>query len=171
MATRSKRPTLSKNGEIVLFVVIAAAFATAALFITRDLFLRGHAISCDDGKRYTIDQREFTTHYSAYSVELEASIQNKGKVSAKFNPVQLQQLSESLQGANEFRKGVIAGYNGCAITKAQYAQYSTRFQTLDSLAREINQLAGRSSSSEQEKVKLDSLVNQYALMAGKLTSE
>lgn len=142
------------------------------LLLGRDMFLRRHSsFDCDDGARRTIDIRDFTTQYSAYSLELEASVQDKIKISTKLTPVQQQQLSEALQSANEFRKFVVAGYNSCAVTKAQYSQYGARFQTLDNLGREINQLTAKPSLSEEETKNMASLVSQYAELARKLGSQ
>lgn len=112
--------------------------------------------------------RDFATKYSAYSIELEASVADKAKASAKFTPMQLQQISESLQSANEFRKYVVAGYNACAISKAQYAQYEPRFLTLDALARQINVFLSQPALEEFERAQLNSLVNQYVELCSKL---
>jgi len=136
------------------------------IVVGRDMFFgRQHEFNCEDGPRRTIDIREFSTHYSAYSLELEATVQDKAKVGTKVAPVQLQQLSEALQNSQEFRKFVVAGYNSCAIKKAQYGEYGTRFQALDSLAREINQMAGRPSLSPDESKILATLIAQYAELA------
>jgi hypothetical protein len=163
-----KKVALGTHGKIPFIVLIAAVVVVVVLLIARDFLLRGHTISCDDGMRRAIDQREFTTDTWAYSVELEASVTNKGKASAKLSPVQLQQLSASVQSANEFRKGVVAGYNGCAITKEQYAQYLTKSHALDSLAREINELVSKPSLSQDESTKLGDLLRRYGELIASL---
>jgi hypothetical protein len=126
------------------------------------MYLRRHAtVECGDGPRGTIDIRDFATQYSAYSVELEASIWGTGKISAKLTPLQLQELSEATQNARDFRKYVVAGYNSCAITKVQYGLYGAKFQALDVLAREINELVSKPSISEAETQKITDLIKQY----------
>jgi len=115
--------------------------------------------------------REFATQYSAYSLELEASLSDKAKVSAKINPVQLQQLSEAMQVTREFRKYVVSGFNSCAITKDQYGQIGKRFQALDSLAGEINTLAGKSELTQAESTKLSDLIGEYGDLAHKLGTD
>jgi hypothetical protein len=104
-------------------------------------------------------------------MELEADIANKAKFSGKVSPIQMQQVSESVRSANEFRKYVVAGYNSCAITNAQYALYGARFQALDSLSRQINELVAKSELSSGEKAQISNLIRQYGELAGKLGTE
>ena len=118
-----------------------------------------------------IDARDFATHYSGYLLELEADIEGKGKISAKFTPVQLQQLSEATQNANEFRKYVVEGYNSCAITKADYGRFGAKSQALDGLAREITDLAEQRSVSAAQRTRLDTLIRQYGDLARKLSTD
>jgi len=163
---------VNKNVKVVSIAAIAALIVVIAIFVGRDLFLRRHnCFDCGDGQRCTIDTRDFTTKYFAYSVELEASFADKAKLSTKLNPVQLQQLSEAMQSARDFRQYVVAGYNSCAVNKAQYSQYGVRFQALDNLAREINELTGKSSLSQDEAARLATLITQYGDLAHKLGTD
>jgi hypothetical protein len=162
---------VTKNAKAVSLAAIAAVFLVVLIVIGRDVLLRRGTVDCGDGPRPTIDIRDFTTQYSAYSVELEASVADKGKISTKLNPTQLQQISEAMQSAREFRKYVVAGYNSCAVTKAQYGQYGARFQALDGLAREINELTGKPSLRQEETTKLAGLISQYGDLARKLSTE
>lgn len=140
--------------------------------IGRDVYLkRQETLDCGDGPRRRIDIRDFTTQYTAYSVELEASVGDKAKISTKLTPQQLQQLSEALQNAREFRLYVVAGYDSCAIDKTQYGQLGSRFQTIDNLAREIDALTAEPSLAEEEKTKLAALIGQYGELVGKLGKE
>jgi hypothetical protein len=163
---------VNKNAKVVSITAIVALILIIAIFVGRDLFLRRQkCFDCGDGKRCMIDARDFTTKYFAYSLELEASLGNKAKLSTKLNPVQLQQLSEAMQSARDFRQYVVAGYNSCAVSKAQYGQYGARFQALDSLAREINGLTGKSSLSQDESARLASLISQYGELVHKLGTD
>ena len=163
---------MTKNAKTISLAAIAAVMVIVVIVVGRDMFVgRQHEFNCEDGPRRAIDIRDFATRYSAYSLELEAAVKDNAKVSTKVAPVQLQQLSEALQNSQEFRKYVVAGYNSCAITKIQYGQYGTRFQALDGLAREINQLAGSSSLSPEGSKTLVSLITQYADLARKASSD
>jgi len=163
---------VTKNTKVISLAAIAAALIIVVLVMSRDMFLRRpQEFQCEDGPRRTIDMRDFATRYSGYSVELEANVQDKARVSTKVAPVQLQQLTEALQNTQEFRKFVVAGYNSCGITKAQYSEYGARFQALDALAREINQLTASPSLSAEQSKNLTTLIAQFAELAQKAGTE
>jgi hypothetical protein len=163
---------VNKNAKIVSIAAILGLIVIFAVFVGRDLFLRRqNCFDCGDGKRCAIDIRDFTSKYSTYSVELEASVADKAKISAKLNPAKIQQLSEATQSVRDFRQYVVAGYNSCAVTKAQYSQFGTRFQALDNLAREINALTGKSSLSAEESARVATLISQYGDLAHKLGTD
>ena len=163
---------MTKNTKVISLAAIAAALIIVVLVMSRDMFLRRpQEFQCEDGPRRTIDMRDFATRYSGYSVELEANVQDKARVSTKVAPVQLQQLTEALQNTQEFRKFVVAGYNSCGITKAQYSEYGARFQALDALAREINQLTASPSLSAEQSKNLTTLIAQFAELAQKAGTE
>jgi hypothetical protein len=163
---------VTKNTKTISLAAIAAALVIFVIVVSRDMILqRPHEFECGDGPRRTIDIRDFRTKYSGYSVELAANVQDKAKVSTKVAPVQLQQLTEALQNAQEFRKFVVAGYDSCGITKTQYSEYGARFQALDALAREVNQLTGSSSFSAEQSKNLATLIVQFAELARKAGAE
>ena len=163
---------MTKKAKTVSLVVIVAGIVLVVFgWFARDLLLRRHgAFDCGDGPRRTIDMRDFATEYSAYSLELEASIADKVKISTKLTPVQLQQLSEAIESANEFRKFVVAGYNSCAITKVQYTQDGERFQAMDGVARQVNGLLLKPSLSPQEASSLAGLIDEYGKLAAQTNS-
>jgi hypothetical protein len=133
------------------------------LYIGWDLWSRHpRCFDCGDGRRCTIDARQFTTQYLAYSVQLEASIKDDSKISLKLDPVQQEKLSEAMQSANEFRKYVVSGFNSCGVTRIQYGELGTKFQALDSLAREINELAVLPARSVEESARLSDLISKYS---------
>ncbi len=158
--------TMNKNALIAAKMGIAAVLLIAVVWLVKDYSeKRGDTQDCGNGDiRHTIDLRDFTTSYSAYSVEFEASVVKQGKIAAKLEPKQLQQLSEAMQQSREFRQYVVSGYNGCAITKAQYADFGIRFQALDSVARQIDNLAGR------EPEQIANLVREYVRLSHSLGS-
>ena len=160
---------MTKNTKTVVLTSIVAAILIIVTFVMRDLWLNPKTITCSDGPRRTIDTRDFNTKYWAYSVQFEASVADKAKFSGKLEPVQLQQLSEAMQSANEFRKLVVHGYNACAISGARYDQVGARFQTLDSLSREMDTLAKKSNLTPAEQSQLGNLTKQYIETSRKLS--
>jgi hypothetical protein len=133
-----------------------------ALWLGYDMLrARGQGVECPDGVRRTIDVRDFATQYVGYGVTFEATLKDKLKFTGKVDPQLLQRLSEAVQQSNEFRKYVVHGYNACAVSRAQYAQYGARFQALSDLGRQIDTLAGQSQLSSADEQRLTALVNQY----------
>ena len=168
---KNANSTKSKSARLAV-TVVAGIVVLATLLVVWDLWNRHQrCFDCGDGQRCTIDVRQFATQYSAYSLQLEAGLNDKAKVSIKLDPVQQEKLSEAMQSANEFRKYVVAGFNSCAITKAQYAQFGARFQALDSLAREINGLAAQPSRSAGDSTRLTTLISEYSDLAHKLGTD
>ena len=164
---------MTKNARTVWVVAVIAVFLIVAGVIVFDfaarIWQREHY--CDDGPRLIVDIRDFTTKYSAYSLDFEATVADKLKLQGKVVPVQLQQLSDSLQSANEFRKYLVAGYNGCAITKAQYAAYGAVFQEIDSVSRQITSLTSKPALSQDEKNQVQTLVSRYVELTSKLSPQ
>jgi len=149
-----------KSKNVTIVFIVAVVFVTLIIVLTRHWRV-STTRSCDDGIRNTIDIADFTTNYFAYSVELSAQLDGKTKFEGKISPVQLQQLSESLQSANEFRKALVAGYNACAISKSQYATYLHTFQALDGLSRQIATRGQAQPLTEADRDALKHLVNEY----------
>ncbi len=144
--------------NIKLFTAaIGALLLIVITLIARDRLLRilHSTFECGDGPRF----------------ELAASVPDKPTISMKLNPIQQQQLSEAFVGDREFRKWVVAGYNSCVVTKAQYRQDLAGFHGLDGLAREINEFTEKPSLSEQETAKLARLVSRYYELAHKWATE
>lgn len=151
--------TITKHVRAILVtLIVAAVFVASILIIGRR---RTRAVSCPDGPRQTIDISDFETRYSGYSLQFQVSIQDAAKFQGKISPVQLQQISEALESANEFRKFLVAGYNSCAVTSAQYSQFATRYQALDGLARQIVFIVNQPQTGAQEKVELVEMTEQY----------
>ena len=153
--------------KVVLIVLIVALTVLAILTMTGRRLTS--TVLCADGTRQTIDMADFETRYFGYSVQFEASGRRTGKFQGKVSPVQLQQVSEALQSANEFRKTLVAGYNSCAITSTDYSQYAARYQALDGLARQIDLLVDRPQLSGEEKAKITEMTSQYISLSSGFT--
>lgn len=150
-----------------MFVI--CLFVIAIILIGR--WRHSHKIVCDDGERHTIDMNDFTTQYFSYGIEWQAEIRDQAKFAGKLAPVQLEQLSDSLQSANEFRKTLVAGYNSCAVKKVDFQKYASRFQVLDGLSRQIDKLVAQKDFTASEHRQLQVLVNQYVAVSETIASE
>jgi|GEM_PF-6445640 len=147
------------------FIVGAILIATLA-FIFKDNL--APAVQCNDGIRKPITIDSFTTKYWAYSAKFEANIAENGKLFGKLDPTQLQAVSDASQQANEFREFVVAGFNRCAITKLQYSEFGSRFQQLDNLSRQIDNLAAVLNPTDKDKAGLSQLIGEYVAFSQQL---
>lgn len=160
---------MTKNARVVLIVAIPAVVFLAAIWFGSDLRQKfGGMIACPDGPHGRIDLRDFVTQYSLWSVTFEAEAQGKGKIATALEPRQAQQLSEAVQQANEFRKYVVAGYNACAISREQYGHFGSALQNLDSLERQIGQLASKTVATQEDRRQLRQLVAEVVGASQKL---
>ena len=160
---------MNSNTKTVALAMVGVVLVVVLGFLGRDFFLsRSGQIDCGDGARRTIDVRDFTTQYWAYYGEFEASIADKGKLSGKLDPKQLQAMSDSSQQMNEFRKYVVVGFNSCAITKQQYGELGSCFQQLDGLSRRIDGLAALPNPTDSDKAQLAKLVDEYVALTQQL---
>jgi hypothetical protein len=160
---------VNTNSKLWLAALVAV-LVLVVLFFGRDWYLTNGVTDCHDpeGPRPRIDLRKFETSYTGYTVSLEAEVTGKGKLAGKIEPAALQKLSESIQTGQEFRKALVAGYNGCAVTRRAYQAAILRFQSLDGLARRIDALAAKTSLSEDERGALSGLIDDYSRMSQKL---
>jgi hypothetical protein len=152
---------MRKSDRRFWLLLVGILAVVTILYVSRDLYLKSHQIACADGPRRTIDIRDFTMRYSAYSLKFEAAVENKGKLSGELDPVQLQSLTEATQQANEFRKFLVAGYNSCAVSQQDLGKFAIRFQALDGVARQISSLSSAETRDEAKKRALVELVAEY----------
>ena len=103
-----------KARYVLLFVLVGLSWSTQAFAQQR--------ITCPDKtQRITIDLKQIQIQYNASS--FAGTLASLGALSARLSVEQkvLQQASAATQQWNEFLKGLVAGYNSCAITNQQYA--------------------------------------------------
>jgi hypothetical protein len=146
--------------------VIAGIIILSIVLSARDIYLASpRSVNCDDGQRQQIDMRNFATTYYGYALQFEASFGSEAKLSGKLDPKLLHELSESMQATNDFLKYLVAGYNSCAISKLQYANYGMKYQAMDSITRQIDTLAQASSSGLTDRKRLADLVQEYIMLS------
>jgi hypothetical protein len=159
----------NKNTQVILVTAIVAIcfLATVWIFRPRQTQVLPEE-RCSDGPRRLINDTQFATKYWAYSLKVEGTISEKSKASMEIDPKQLQKLSEAMQQANEFRKWLVASYNACAISQAQYATYEMRYQGLDQAARIINETLRSGNSSPNNQARVSAAIRQYTELANSL---
>ncbi len=102
-----------KASYVMISVLAGLSWSTQAFAQQR--------ITCPDKtQRVTIDLKQIQIEYNASG--FAGTLASLGALSAHFSVDQkvLQQASAATQQWNEFLKGLVAGYNSCAITNQQY---------------------------------------------------
>src|SRR5262245_56364146 len=134
-------------------------------------------ITCPDKtQRITIDLKQIQIQYNASS--FAGTLASLGALSAHVSVEQkvLQQASAATQQWNEFLKGLVAGYNSCAITDQQYADSLKRIYPrlkddaagLEEIRKAVSD--GRQADEKRLKSLLDSYfanLRQFARASGK----
>ena len=158
---------LRNKGLLGLLLVLALPIC---LYMTID-YIKGRreSFSCGDGPRRTIDSRKFLTRFDGYAGELEAHYGGTASLSAKLTEIQIRQLSDATMSAHQFRLYVVEGFNSCAISKQEFAQFGLWIEQLNSLERELDSLLKKSALSADDRQTLDKLTDEYITAAKNLS--
>ena len=130
-------------------------------------------ITCPDkSQRIEIDLKQLQIQYNASS--FAGTLASLGALSAHLSVEQkvLQQASAATQQWNEFLKGLVAGYNSCAITSQQYADSLKRIYPrlkedaagLEEIRKVVSE--GRKADEKRLKSLLDSYFTNLRQFAG-----
>lgn len=162
-----RKMRISSNARAIAITAILAVTILTVIWMYRPSPTKPlGAVSCPDGSsRPLIDATKFDTQYWAYSIKLEASLSQNQKLSAAIEPKLLQQLSEALQQANEFRKWLVNSYNACAIPQKEYDDYGISFQGMDNAARNLQDALDRGVHTAAERASVSALATTYVQLA------
>jgi len=86
-------------------------------------------ITCSDGVRYEIDFVQISIQYQGTTLSGTLSGLSALGARVKVEPKTLQIVATATQQWNEFLKGLVAGYNSCAITKGLRKNNFSIFRT------------------------------------------
>jgi hypothetical protein len=126
--------------KIVLMIVMSVTLLGVA-YLAYDYWKgRPRTIHCEDGERQTIDFRDLQLNYSGNKIFLEVEVINKLKLRPEIDPEVLQTAYESSQNWDQFLKGLVASFNSCAISKADYAKILQRYQAVEAISKNLSQL-------------------------------
>jgi tetratricopeptide (TPR) repeat protein len=83
-------------------------------------------VACPDGEHIQIDIKQISIQYDASSFAGTLSSLSVLGARLEVKPTKLQEAAVATQQWDELLKGLVAGYNSCAITRQQYADGLTR---------------------------------------------
>ncbi|MEP6879682.1 MAG: hypothetical protein ABI865_12630, partial [Nitrosospira sp.] len=103
---------LNRLPRLFNLLLLGMLFSTSAMAAKK--------ISCPDGEHIEIDIKQIAIQYQGTS--LGVTLNGLSALQARLNvePKTLQTATEATQQWNEFVKGLVMGYNSCAITRQEY---------------------------------------------------
>lgn len=122
---------MTKNAKTVTMFAIAAIVLVVLVFAGRDLWLcRQPVIHCSDGSHPTVDMRDFTTQYWAYSAKLEVTVSDKAKISTHAKneikkALAFKRLQKHLHGKTSGPEEIIKLYWDSRVEEASEAILTT----------------------------------------------
>lgn len=111
---------MSRKTSSITFSNFLSPLLLGMLFSTSSMAAR--TIPCPDGEHIEIDIQQITIQYQGTT--FGATLNGLSVLGArlKVEPKTLQVAAAATQQWNEFVKGLVVGYNSCAITKQQYQE-------------------------------------------------
>ena len=129
----SHKTRFSRLPSFLILLLFGLIFCTSTMAAKR--------VSCPDGEHIEIDIKQIAIQYQGASFGVTLS--GLSALSARLNaePKTLQTAAAATQQWNEFVKGLVVGYNSCAITKQQYQEGLVRiYPRLEKDAIELEKL-------------------------------
>ena len=138
--------------------------ASALLFLLFAIPIQAQKrIDCPDGVHYEIDLSEIIIKYQATSFSATLSSLSIFGNRIGVEPKMLQKAEAATQQWNEFLKGLVVGYNSCAITKEEYAEGLQRiYPRLKEDAADLEKIRKIiSAGNEADEARLRRLLESY----------
>lgn len=158
-----------KSSVKIAMIFVAGVVLLVSLYFLLDFWkYRPHTIQCADGERQTIDYRVIQLKYSANKISLEVEVMNKLKLRPEIDPQVLQIAVESTQEWDQFLKGLVAGFNSCAVNKADYALILQRYKRMEDTSKNLSQLLQKSTLTQQDVETATQLIKQYSSLSQEL---
>jgi hypothetical protein len=158
-----------KPYERIVLIIFGSIVILAVFYLSIDYWKhRPRMIKCDGGEREAIDYREIQIKYSSNRISLGVEVMDKLKLTPEIDPEMLQTALESTQNWDQFLKGLISGYNSCAISKNDYGLILQRYKKIEDITRSLTQLLHKSPLSDQDAETAKKLIEQYSLTGREL---
>jgi hypothetical protein len=165
-------PVLMKSTVKIVFIIVVSMALIAVVYLSLYYWKnRPRSINCDDGERQTIDYRDFQINYSGNKISLEIEVMDKLKLRPEIDPQVLQMAYESTQNWDQFLKGLVVGYNSCAISKADYAVILQRYKIVEETSKNLSQLLRKSPLTQQDMETAKRLIQQYSSTSQELFTQ
>ncbi|MEI9476544.1 MAG: hypothetical protein WCO26_08210 [Deltaproteobacteria bacterium] len=155
--------------KIVLLFIISVILLVVVYLVFDYWKGRPRTIHCEDGERQTIDYRDLQVKYSGNKISLEVEVMDKLKLRSEIDPKVLQTAYESTQNWDQFLKGLVVGYNSCAISKKDYALILQRYKKIEEITKSLSQILRRNLLTQLDVETAKQLIEQYSSTAREIS--
>jgi hypothetical protein len=160
-----------KSISKIVFLIVASVVLLSVFYLILDYWKhRTRTVQCDDGERQTIDFKELQIEYSSKKISLDIEVMKKLRMRPEIDPKVLQIAFESTQNWDQFLKGLIVGYNSCAVSKADYALMLQRYKGMEDILKSLSQLLKKNSLTKEDAEAATQLIKQYSSLSRELFS-
>jgi len=119
-------------------------------------------VHCPDGTTHPkMDAAGFATEYTGYSVAVQAKLNEKGELTAELGIQKLQEMSEAIQQARLHMQSLADGYNACAVDPSEFNDARNRYQRMEDIARQINEISSHTPLKKEDGPLLKQLIDEY----------
>ena len=155
--------------KIVLLFIISVILLVVVYLVFDYWKGRPRTIHCEDGERQTIDYRDLQVKYSGNKISLEVEVMDKLKLRSEIDPKVLQTAYESTQNWDQFLKGLVVGYNSCAVSKKDYALILQRYKKIEEITKSLSQILRRNLLTQLDVETAKQLIEQYSSTAREIS--
>ena len=153
---------MNRNQKTVLLALTIATVFVIILALAFTVWKNTQTVHCDDGSSHPkINAEQFATAYSGYSAKLQAKFNEKSEFGGEIGTQKLQEMSESIQQARLNMQALASGYDACTVTTTEFNSSRDRFQRMEELAREINDIGSHVPLTVSEEARVKQLVQEY----------
>src|SRR5208337_2303395 len=165
MSVQNSVRAVQRAGALLLLALLVAPAAKAQ-----------KKVACPDGEHIIIDVKEISIKYDASSFAGTLSSLSVLGARLEVAPKKLQEAAVATQQWDEFLKGLVSGYNSCAITRQQYNDGLNRiYPRLKEDATDLEEIrkaiaAGQKADAKRLQQMIDSFyanLRQFAQISGK----
>ena len=153
MDRNSKTVMLAALGTVILLVLVGCVYA---------YWRETMVVRCSDGTTHPrMNTRAFETRYTGYTAKIEAQIEQKGSFDASVGSQKLQEMTDAIQQARLHMQALADGYNACAVDVSEFNDAKNRYQRMEDIAREVNELSSHRPLQNADQDRIRKLVDEY----------
>jgi len=161
-SVQKRQTTMDRNQKTVFLTLLGTVVLLVAASFAYFISKREGVVHCPDGSSHgRMNADQFETRYTGYSAKLQAKLSEKNDFAAEFGTQKLQEMSEALQLARLHLQALVAGYDVCAVDEKEFNNARNRYQQMEDIAHEVNDLSSHAPLTIAEETRVKQLIEEY----------